>query len=270
MPITNRKHLLTVLGLNEKQLEKLLSQIPKLYKPYIKKEVKSEGKTKERDICPSVGKLLAIQHRIKKQIFDLHVLPEYIQGGVKGKDCILNSKRHQGLNHHFCLDLKNFFPSVKNHRVNKVLLRLGYSPDVASIITKLITFKNQVPQGVPTSTSITNLVLHSEIDIKLEKVIEGKNIVYTRWVDDLNFSSQEDFKNLSAQITGIISNAKFKINRKKTFYKLGKVLITGCDVEQNRISAPQKLKDKLLDPKRSESSKLGVQNFINRIENTNH
>jgi RNA-directed DNA polymerase len=269
MLITNRKHLLAVLGLNEKQLEELLGEIPKLYNPYIKKEVKSDGKIKERAICPSVGKLLTIQHRIKKRILDLHALPEYVQGGVKGKDSISNSKRHQGLNHHFCLDLKNFFPSVKNNRVNKVLLRLGYSPDVASIITKLVTFKNQVPQGAPTSTSITNLVFYSEVDVKLEKLLEGRNIVYTRYVDDLNFSSQGNFDSLTTEITSIISDSNFKINRTKTFYKIGKVPITGSIVGQNRISPTQKLKDKLLDPDRSESSKLGVQNFINRIEKTN-
>ena len=264
--ITNRRHLLAILGLKQHELTQLIIDIPKLYTTYIKRELKKDGKIKEREICPSIGKLKIIQSRIKNRILDKHQLPEYIQGGRKGKDSISNAAEHRGKHFRFCLDLKNFFPSVKNARVNRVLLKLGYTPEIAHIITKLITFGNKVPQGAPTSTSITNLVFYTEVDIQIEKLIAGQGITYTRYVDDLNFSSQQDFKEHSLEIIKIISDANFKLSRNKTFYKIGKVDITGVEVKQNVLKPTTKLKAKLEEVDRSEPSKAGIQNHIRRIK----
>lgn len=264
--ITNQRHLLAILGLKQYELEHLLRNIPKFYTPYIKKELKKDGTVKQREICPSIGKLKIIQSRIKNRILEQHPLPEYIQGGRKGKDSISNAVKHKGKQFKFCLDLKNFFPSVKNTRVNKVLLRLGYTPDVAHLITKLVTFGNKVPQGAPTSTAITNLIFYNEVDIKIEKLIEGKEITYTRYVDDLNFSSQQDFKALSLEIIKIVSDANFKLSRNKTFYKIGKVDITGVEVKQNILKPTAKLQAKLNEEDRSEPSKAGIMHHIKRIK----
>lgn len=277
--ITNKRHLLAILGLKKDELEKLLLDIPDLYSPYLKREKKKDGTIKERNICPSLGKLKTVQGKIKNWITNEHELPDYIQGGRKKKDSITNAKPHKGKHFHFCLDLKNFFPSVKNWRVNKVLLRKKYHPDIASIITKLVTlektvlykgkpivFRKEIPQGAPTSTAITNLVFYEEVDIKLEKVIKDKRITYTRYVDDLNFSSQTDFIEIVYEIVKVVSEAKFKINRKKTFYKRGKVEITGTDVCQNGLLPTKRLLDKYNDPEITKESKAGVENHIKRIK----
>lgn len=264
--ITNERHFLATLGLKKADLDQLITDIPKLYTPYLKKEIKKDGTIKEREICPSIGKLKIIQSRIKHRILDQHLLPNYIQGGIKGKDSISNAAEHRGKHYRLCIDLKNFFPSVKNARVNRVLLRLGYTPEIAHIITKLVTFGHRVPQGAPTSTAITNLVFYSEVDIKIEKLIKGKGITYTRYVDDLNFSSQKDFKAISLEIIKIISDSNFKLSRNKTFYKIGKVDITGVEVKQNVLKATTKLKSKLVEEGRSELSKAGIESHIKRIK----
>lgn len=264
--ITNQRHFLRLLGLTQVELNQLLLDIPHLYTPYVKKEKKKDGTIKQREICPSIGKLKVVQSRISKRILRNHNLPDYIQGGRKGKDSISNASKHVGKHYRFCLDLKDFFPSVKNARVNKVLLHLGYTPEIAGIITKLVTFDNKVPQGAPTSTDITNLVFFKEVDVQIEKLIKNKAITYTRYVDDLNFSAQYDFKEITFEIVDIISKSNFKLSRKKTFYKMGKVSITGVDVGQNVLKAPEKLKLKLKENDRSESSKLGIENHIKRIK----
>jgi len=275
--VTNDRHLLAILGLKNPELKEILANLDKFYSPYIKREKKKDGSIKRRVICPPKGKLKYIHYLINEKILNTHLLPDYIQGGVKGKDSIRNSKYHKGKNFHFCLDLKNFYPSVKNTRVNRVFLKLGYHPSVASTLTKLVThsckvkdieLNREVPQGAPTSTSISNLVMYKEVDIHIEKVIKDKGITYTRWIDDLNFSSQTDFIKEVYEIVQIISTANFKINRGKTFYKRGKVTITGVDVYQNALVPPRKLTDKLLEPNRSDKSKAGIQSHINRIKAT--
>jgi RNA-directed DNA polymerase len=272
--------LLAVLGLKEHELEKLLNDIPSLYGPFVQDEKKKDGTVKQRYICPSLGLLKVVQERIKERILDTYALPDYIQGGTKGNDSITNSKQHIGKHFHFCLDLKNFFPSVKNWRINRVLLSLRFSPEMASILTKLLTlektvilrrkpisFFSEVPQGAPTSTAICNLVFYIEVDRKIEELIKNKKITYTRYVDDLNFSSQTDFTDTFNSVIEVISEANFKINRKKTFYKKGRVEITGTDVGQNGIRPTKRLIEKLDEPDRSEASKAGVRNHIKRIKN---
>lgn len=275
LAITNERHLLSILKIKKSHLKKVLDNIAFYYKPWIKEEIKKDGSVKKRPICPSTGTLKLLQKKLKGSLFGKYKLPDYVQGGIKGKDSITNAKAHQGKNFHFCLDLKNFFPSVKSSRVNKVLLNLGYTPSVASTITKLVTatrkteivnLKWEVPQGAPTSTCITNLVFYMEVDRYIEKIIADKNITYTRYVDDLNFSSQQDFEPLVYEIVGMIARANFKINRSKTFYKKGKVEITGTQVCQNALKPTKKLKAKAIESDRSEASKKGVQQHIERIK----
>ena len=275
LAITNDRHLLSILKIKDNELQDILQRIPTLYKPWIKKEKKKDGSIKLRPICPSVDQLKLIQSRLLSRLFSKYELPTYIQGGIKGNDSITNAKPHQGKLYHFCLDLKNFYPSLKNTRVNRALLKLGYSPSVASTITKLVTctlknqivsLKREVPQGAPTSTSVSNLTFYIEVDVHIEKLIKNKNIIYTRYVDDLNFSSQSDFVDVVHEIVKVISAANFKINRKKTFYKMGKVEITGTEVCQNALKPTKKLKEKALEPGRSEASKRGVLAHIKRIK----
>lgn len=274
LAITNDRHLQAILKIKEPQLKQVLDSVPTYYKPWIKEEIKKDGSIKRRPICPSVGILKLLQGRLRQNVFGKYRLPEYVQGGIKGKDSITNAKVHQGKNFHFCLDLKNFFPSVKSGRVNKVLLQLGYTPSVASTITKIVTatlkneivdLKWEIPQGSSTSTCVTNLVFYMEVDRFIEKLLKGKNIAYTRYVDDLNFSAQFDFEPLVYEIVRIIAKANFKINRKKTFYKRGKVEITGTQVCQNALKPTEKLKEKAIETNRSEASKKGVLKHIERI-----
>jgi RNA-directed DNA polymerase len=275
LAITNRRHFLSTLGIKNEELLEVLSDTARYYKPYIKKEIKKDGSIKERAICPSAGSLKLIQDRMVRRIFSKYRFPKYIQGGIRGSDSITNAKPHQGKPFHFCLDIKNFFPSIKNTRINKVLLKVGYTPDVAHLIAKLVTctkttvlvtLKREVPQGASTSTFITNLTFYQEVDIQIERIIKEKGITYTRYVDDLNFSSQKDFIREAYEIVQVVCRANFKISRKKTFYKKGKVEVTGTQVCQNALKPTNKLLSKLNESERSDASKIGIRNHIERIK----
>jgi hypothetical protein len=57
------------------------------------------------------------------------------------------------------LDIRNFFPNIRPERVTKVFERLGYPGEAAKILTRLTTYKHQLPQGPPTSPAIANLCI---------------------------------------------------------------------------------------------------------------
>lgn len=91
-------------------------------------------------------------------------------------------------------------------------------------LTNLTTWKYELPQGTPTSTHIANLVF-LDTDLLID-LCNKHNITYTRYVDDLTFSSQQDFQHLLTDILKIVTENNFKLSYRKTQYK-GKQTITG-------------------------------------------
>lgn len=195
------------------------------------------GIQKRRIINPSMAELKSIQKRINKHILSKILIPNYIFGGAKGKDNVLNAKQHQGKKYKFITDLTNFFPSITNKMVYEMFIMYNFSPDVASILTKLTTYKGHVPQGAPTSTYIANLVF-TKTGNELEKLAKEHNITFTSFVDDLTFSSCKDFHALVPTIVDIITKNGFNISHQKTHYQSHCPSITGVICYNNKLSVP--------------------------------
>ena len=265
-PVTSDTHLRYLLRVSETKLQEIEASIDKQYSPYTITETKKDGTTKIRTIEPSTGDLKIIQSRIEKRILKTIPLPDYVYGGRKGKSNITNAKAHLGKTHKFCLDIKNFFPSVSSARVNRCLLAFGFHPNIAARLTRLMTYKGHVPQGAPTSTTITNLVFYYEVDCQIEKLINKSGVKYTRFVDDLNFSSQADFKSIATQVAKTVIASGYKISKNKTFYKKGKVEMTGAKVGNNVLGKTEKHKTKLADPTLSEKSRAGLLKYTEQLK----
>ena len=110
-------------------------------------------------------------------------------------------------------------------------------------MTRFVTWKGELPQGTPTSTHIANIVFIS-IDNKLIDFCNKNNITYTRFVDDLTFSSQKDFQHLIPEILETITSSGFRLSRRKTKYA-GNQIITGIKVFNHKIDAPDNIIEKV-------------------------
>jgi hypothetical protein len=104
------------------------------------------------------------------------------------------------------------------------------------------------------------------IDEQLLQFCDVHNITYTRYADDLAFSSQEDFEGLTGQIMQIIRKGDFQPHRDKTHYKVGKVEVTGVIVEGDRLRAPDRVKEKLSEFEEGSAPHRGLVSYISRIE----
>ena len=117
------------------------------------------------------------------------------------------------------MDLENFFPSVSFFRVRAVLQLEPFElkKEFAHIVANFCCLKGYLPQGAPTSPIITNIICQ-RLDRKLGSLSNAYDLAYTRYADDLTFSSNYmAFKEkIVVKIVQIINAEGFEINKTKT------------------------------------------------------
>ena len=195
MSIKTLKHLAYILKLKTEELLQLCDSVDDFY--YTKSEPKldknnnpkfKKGKQLFRVLNPSFDKLKLVQSKIQKNIISNIEIPDYAYGAVKGRDNVKNALRHRGKKYNFTTDLSNYFPSITNKQVFDMFISNDFSPKIARILTKLTTYKGKLPQGAPTSPTISNLVFVNT-GLKLQAIANQNNLTFTTFIDDLTFSS---------------------------------------------------------------------------------
>lgn len=158
--------------------------------------------------------LKSIQKRIYEKLLRPLELPNYIYGGVAGKQTLDNARLHLGAKVLIRVDIARFFPSVTNVQVYRVWrVLLGCSTVISGLLTQLTTFERRLPQGAPTSTLLANLVLFMA-DGPIKAECERLGIRYSSWVDDLAFSSDNPRDVLGA-VFAALNQAGFTVARRK-------------------------------------------------------
>lgn len=116
------------------------------------------------------------------------------------------------------LDLKDFFHSISAQRIKEMFIALPFHfpEDTAHVLARLVTSKNRLPMGAPTSPVLSNLICF-EMDHQLDKLSREHGWVYTRYADDITFSASRKFSNDSVEvIRQQIEGNDFVLNYEKT------------------------------------------------------
>lgn len=271
------KHLASILHCDKSLISQAIENTPRLYRKKIETKVDkdtqqaktyADGTVKQRIIEPSEGVVKELQRRINQYIFSEYKFPSHVQGSVKGRSNITNGKIHQGKKYKFCTDFKDFFPSISNKMVFEAFRLMGYTPTISRLLTQLTTYRFKVPQGAPTSSYVANLVA-LPLDEKLMALCVLNDITYTRYVDDLTFSSSKDFRHLIDQIAALIKEAGFKISYRKTKYS-GRQTITGIEVFNNFIDVPDDIKQRVnAEIIQNSHKKGGIVDYFNAVRRVN-
>ena len=78
--------------------------------------------------------------------------PEWVIAGTKEKSYIDNGKFHLKSNYALMVDIKKFYDNCQREYVYRFFRnRLLNSPDVAEILTNIVTYEGGIPTGCPTS-----------------------------------------------------------------------------------------------------------------------
>lgn len=171
-------------------------------------------------------------------------------GFIKGKSCVTNAKNHVGKRFVLNCDIEDFFDNIHFGRVRGLFMKdpFNYSSEVATIIAKIVCYNKRLPQGAPTSPIISNIICYT-MDKQFEKIAKKNNCRYTRYADDITFSTDsESFPKeiaevingkieVSDQINKILSGGYdngFKFNNKKTklYKRYVKQEVTGIVVNK--------------------------------------
>lgn len=167
-------------------------------------------------------------------------------GFVRNCSIMTNAMMHLNQKHVLNVDLKDFFDSFNFGRVRGFFIKNNHfklDPHIATVIAQIACYDNKLPQGSPCSPVITNLITHS-LDIKLASLARKHSCTYSRYADDITFSTRKTVfpgqimrQGNGGFITGKklkneIKRAGFLINDKKTRlqYKDSRQDVTGLIV----------------------------------------
>lgn len=223
------------------------------------------GEFWSRTINPPKEELKELQKRINSYLVEKNQMPSYAFGGIKRKDNIRNARFHKGQKFVFQTDLKDFFPYITHKMVYEMFVRVGFSHDVSSLLTKLTTYKGHLPQGAPTSTTIANLVF-VPTGLEIQAIAEREGLRFTTFVDDVTMSSQSDFKHVVPEIVQTITSHGFKISLGKTTYKSGITEVTGVKMLNNSLTVTEKFKNALAKEVDDSTPRVqGMKNYKERV-----
>lgn len=192
---------------------KLSHHSDKYYKTYeIPK--KSGGK---RIICQPSKKLKGLQSWILINILNKIQVSPSCKGFRIGSSTLDNALPHIGANTILNIDLKDFFPTITAKQVYNVFKAIGYNKLIATVFTKICTFKERLPQGSPCSPMLANLTAWN-LDLRIQGFVGKRGIKYTRYADDLSFSGLNPINvvKIIPMIKIISDDENFVINHKKT------------------------------------------------------
>lgn len=220
--------LLNILNITIDDLVKLLSK-----NNYLSFKLK-KANNKIRWIDSPNDELKKIQKIILNNILYKLKAHDSAHGFIKGKNPLSGAKVHFANKSKvfIMVDIKDYFPSVSYDQIIKVFYKVLHTLNIkhnkkldvkndAIVLTELCSHFNTLPQGAPTSPALANLVSYN-MDVVLNDQSKSKGFLYTRYADDLCFStidrniSSTDVDNFLISIKYTLHNNGFELNNDKT------------------------------------------------------
>jgi hypothetical protein len=188
-----------LLGYKPKAVSYILYMLPTDQK-YTTFEI-SKRNGGQRTINAPVEKLKVLQRRLADllqdcldEINNAKGLKDRTAHGFKRKlSIITNARQHRHRRWVFNVDLENFFPSINFGRIRGFFIKnrdFQLHEKVATVLAQIACHDHSLPQGSPCSPVISNLVAHL-LDMRLVKLAQIAGCTYSRYADDLTFSTNK-------------------------------------------------------------------------------
>src|ERR1051326_6910874 len=204
----------------------------------------------EREISVPRSGLKYIQRKLLVLLELAYGTRTPVHGFVKGRDILSNANLHLRPRYLLNIDIKDFFDSINFGRLYGLLRSgvYGANHDVATLVTQICCFENKLPQGAPTSPIVSNMVC-GRLDSELKKLAAESRCTYSRYCDDITFSTDRQLPEaiasiksvegvrvaeVSGQLEAIVKANGFALNPQKTRLRMRseRQVVTGLVVNR--------------------------------------
>lgn len=184
---------------------------------------------KERDIIQPSDLLKRVLHFLVKNVFDYGAIANDVvfsyRKGVNVRHAVIPHSKNRFF---FQTDIANFFGSITKYQVEKSVhnglskVPISDIQKFADVILDLVSYKNSLPLGFPTSPAISNMCL-LDFDKMMSKQSDKNGVTYTRYADDIILSANDEdaVRNEAGKINNLLRELvgkKITLNSTKTRY----------------------------------------------------
>jgi RNA-directed DNA polymerase len=243
--LTSEGELLRYLGLSAGELKKIWWFRGRMYRQF---DI-AKGGGKKRLISAPDYRLKMLQRKIASLLDKIYRPRHSVHGFVSGRSVRSNASAHLRSKFVMNLDIEGFFPSISERRVSGLFEALGIDDRVAQILARICCNEGVLPQGAPSSPVISNMICF-RMDKELQAIAKEARCIYTRYADDITFSSYQPLSSLfegplppvgnfapdllTGRLQGAFRNNGFPINPKKAHYsdKHSRRTVTGLRINE--------------------------------------
>lgn len=222
-----REHMSDILSLPAHDVARLIVRAPYAYKRYFIPK-KSGG---VRPIAQPAKETKVIQRLLVDNWFSQLPIHECAAAYREGSSIKANAERHKQNSYIAKFDFSNFFGSITeadiaNHLSYVLSDKISAQSirDIArvSCVRDKVTSRLTLSIGAPSSPSLSNSIMYY-FDLAVNSWCIDRNIVYTRYADDLTFSTNDkgatyEIEKLILETLKNIPYPRLQINTEKTVY----------------------------------------------------
>ena len=230
------------LGISRGELNDIVNHIQKEYKET--RLPKKDGTY--RSLCvPSIRPRFC-QDPIKEKILPQLPVSKFATAYQKGSTTRGNAEPHIGKKFLLKLDITDFFGSITFEQVQRTAFNTRYvSRQVGYLLTSLCCKDDSLPQGAATSPALSNIVMY-RFDNYIGRWCSQRQIAYTRYCDDMTFSSDRPLYGVYQKVKKMLFEMGFELNEAKTHFisNADRQTVTGLVVNE-KLSIPSSYKRNL-------------------------
>ncbi|MEM9790501.1 MAG: reverse transcriptase domain-containing protein [Planctomycetota bacterium] len=210
---------------------------------------KKSGGTREISVPPK--NLAILQKKLASVFLNIYQPKPASHAFLRRRSVVTNASNHVGQAWVLNIDLEDYFPSIHIGRVKATFCAEPYRVgDGAAVVISQICCNDPegiLPQGAPTSPIVSNIVSRP-LDDALMRFAREHKISYSRYADDLTFSSRQasvpdqlalrdttsNKWRCASEFESLINSCGFQVNGKKTRLATGarRQEVTGVTVNE--------------------------------------
>jgi len=119
-----------------------------------------------------------------------HLFHKSAHGGIARRSTFTCVRKHLGKDFLGKIDVADCFPSITPTMLLGQLRQRGFGFETSTLLCKLMTIRNRVPQGSPLSSDAINLCFY-DLDRREFSRCRAHGCSYTRFIDDFTISGND-------------------------------------------------------------------------------